>query len=521
MRKFWITALLTLIFISAFKSQEVKADQTKDTVSFMPEVNMMVEATGFSSNKADYSAKFQRLIQLDVLRYKDISLGLEFNEETILGGPGYASDEPYNLRNRIRYLNLRYDGVERSFGLFYNHTCDNGIERQGAERAWDVVGLELVTKNMRYGHKNYGINFNPQKEFEFLSRFGYTLSLAKTVLERDPELDAIGKFFLRWDILRYRNYIPYFELGLSPIWGSELRWDYIIELGTRINYKRASLSPFIKYSYEHNLDRWQGLSEHFFMAGLRLESLNEASSDLSPQKKEGFSPQMHMEGYYAKVVGADDFEWDGDVTLDIELYRQETFKTFLNTNVNFLSPSGTYRPRFVTYRLEPGIGVEDNEKSLEFIYRHVSRYDANTSDGFTEHAGLLGLRGQTLGMRTGHKNEGIDFSSSQRCEFLKKLDWKIVGGRYIYTSDYDYDWNVGLGARWDILRHRKKIPYLEGNLNFLIGDNLDTEYYLESGVRFHGRGDTTFFSRYQHKKNIDRFGGYDKDYLLAGVRFEF
>jgi len=34
-------------------------------------------------------------------------------------------------------------------------------------------------------------------------------------------------------------------------------------------------------------------------------------------------------------------------------------------------------------------------------------------------------------------------------------------------------------------------------------------------------GDITFFSRYQHKANIDRFEGYDKGYVLAGIKIEF
>ncbi len=509
-----------VLSLTGFMAQ-IQAEEDKPRIRFIPEVNMMVEASVYASNQLDYKSRIQRLIQMDILRYRDISLGLEFNEATILGGPGYSSDEPYNLRYRLKYLNLRCDGKERSYSLFYKHTCVNGIERLGAERGWDVVGLELETKNMRLGYKNDGIKFDPQKEFEFLSRFGYAVFFAKTVVERDPEAEAIGEFSLRWDILRYRNYIPYLELGLQSIWGSELRWDYNLELGTRINYTRAFLAPFLRYSYQHDVDRWEGMSEHFFMAGLRLEALNKGYRDLTSEKKDSFFPQMHMEGYYANLVGAEDFEWNGNISLNIDFFCGETLRGFLNTNVDILSPDRAYRPRFVTYRLEPGIGIDTEEKSLEFIYRHTSRYDVNASDGFTEHNGLIGLRRGTIGMRTGYKNEGIDFTSPERFEFLKKIDWKVFGGRYIYTSDYDYDWNTELGARWDILRHIKKIPYLEGNLSFLIGDNVDSEYYIEAGVRFHDVGDITFFSRYEHRENVDRFGGYSDDYILAGVRFEF
>ena len=518
-QKLLIIGGFTTIFISGFISG-IQAEEDERLIKFIPEVNMMIEYSVYDSNQLNYKSRFQRLIQMDILRYRDISWGLEFNEETTSGGPAYSSDEPYNLRNRIRYLNLRYDGVERSFGFFYSHTCDNGIDRLGGERGWDVVGLELMTKNMRYGHKNYGINFNAQKEFEFLSQFGYAISLAKKVTEREQELEATGELSLRWDILRYKNYIPYLELGLNPIWGSQSRWDYDLELGTRINYSRAVLSPFLRYSYRHDLERWKGESEHFFMVGIRLETLSKEYRD-SLKKREGFSPQMHMEGYYANLVGAEDFEWNGNVSLNIDLFQAENLRGFLNTNVDSISPSGAYRPRFLTYQIEPGIGIEQDNKSLEFIYRQGLRYDVNAADGFTEKSGLVGIRGRTKGMRTGYKNKGIDFSSPKRFEFLKKIDWQVLGGRYIYTSDYDYDWNIEFGARWDILRHVRKILYLEGNLDFLIGNNADSDYYIESGVRFHDIGDITFFGRYQHRKNVDRFEGYSDDYILAGIRFEF
>ena len=509
-------SIVTFGFIS-----QIQAEEDKRVIKFIPEVNMMIESSVYDSNQLDYKSRFQRLIQMDVLRYSDISLGFEYNEETVLGGPGYSSDEPYNLRHRLKYLNLRHDREEKSLSLFYKHTCVNGIDRSGGERSWDVIGLELETKNMRCGYKNDGIKIDSQKEFEFLSQIGYAVSLGKVVVKRNPEAEAIGEFSLRWDILRYKNYIPYLELGLQSIWGSELRLDYNLELGTRINYTKAFLAPFIKYSYEHDIDRWKGIDEHFFMAGLRLETLSRDDYSLIPQEQFGMFPQINMEGYYANLVGAEAFEWNGNVSLNIDFFRGENLRTFLNTNVDILSPDRAFRPRFITYTLEPGIGLSDEEKFLDLIFHHTSRYDGNTSDGFIEHTGLIGLRQETIGMKTGYKNEGIDFTSPKRFEFLKKIDWEVVGGRYIYTSDYDYDWNVELSARWDILRHIKKIPYLEGNLNFLLGKGIDIEYYIETGVRLHDVGDITVFSRYQHEANIDRFGGYDKGYVLAGVRIEF
>ena len=516
--KLLIMGGFVLIFISGFMAQ-IQAEEDKPPIRFIPQVNMVIEASIYDSNKLNYKSKLQRLIQIDILRYRDISLGLEFNEETTLSGPGYSQDEPYNLGHSIKYLNLRYDEEDKSYTLFYRHNCVNGIDRQGAERGWDVIGLEVMSKNMRYGYKNNRINFYSHKEFEFLSQFGYAISLAKKVVEREKELDTIGNFSLRWDILRFRNYIPYLKMNIQPIWGSEVKWDYNLELGTRINYLHSFFAPFLRYSYQHNLDRWEGESEHFLIAGLRLETLNK--KDITSIKKEDFSPIVHMEGYYANLVGADDFEWAGNVTINIDFFQKESLRGFLNTNVELLSPDRAYRPRFVTYTFEPGIGIDKDNKWLEFIYRHSSRYDVNTSDDFTEHAGLIGLRLKTIGMRTGYKNKGIDFKSPKRLEFLKKIDWKILAGGFIYTSDYDYEGNVEAGLRWDILRYIKKVPYIEGNLNFLIGDNVDIEYYLEAGVRFHDVGDITFFSRYQHKENVDRFGGYDEDYILAGVRFEF
>ena len=239
------------------------------------------------------------------------------------------------------------------------------------------------------------------------------------------------------------------------------------------------------------------------------------------QKRFGLFPGMHVRGERAYIVGADDYDWDSSVALDIELHREQTLRIFLNTDVHLLSPAGDYRPRFVTYELEPGITFDCGEGSLALFFHHYSRYDVNAIDGSTEQGNLIGIRRGTAGMKAGRKNEGIDFTSSKKFELLKKVDWEIAAGKYVQTNDYDYGWNAEAALRWDVLRHSKKVFYLGADFDFLWGGDLDTEYYVETGVRFHDVGDITFFWRFQHREDVDLFGGYDEDYFLFGTRIEF
>ncbi|HEA46906.1 MAG TPA: hypothetical protein ENH97_00650 [bacterium] len=125
-------------------------------------------------------------------------------------------------------------------------------------------------------------------------------------------------------------------------------------------------------------------------------------------------------------------------------------------------------------------------------------------------------------MKLGYANEGIDFDSGKDFEFLKKVDWKVSAGGYVNTAHYDYDWEAAAGARWDILRHKRKVPYLLANLSLLQGPNTDGDYTMEGGVRFCGKkGSASLFTQYRYRENASRFGGYDAKQTIMGLRFEF
>jgi hypothetical protein len=507
-----IICLLAAIIIPPLSGHE--GDQS---FQFMPEANIMMEAACFGSNQPDYSGTILGTVDIDVFRIGKTSIGMSYNGEVLFGGKGRDANDPYNLRHRIKYVDIRYDMDRFAAGLYYLHTCDNGFEREGGERAWDLVVVEFQTQNMRHGHENDFIGFSSNNDMPLFSRFGYRVSFGSKSRERSRELEAAGDLVLRWDITRYRNQVPYIQFKLHPIWGEGLRWDYSAEIGNRINSRSAYLSPFMRYGFVHDLDMWQGESEHFIAAGFKIGTHRGNVPSETPYR---FLPEMKMRCRYGALPGADDFEYNGEVTFDMRLFQEEHYWVYLDTDVEFTSPDRKDRPRFCSFYLEPGLGFDLNGYVCEAAYSHTARFDVNASDGYTEHGGLLFCRYGTPGMQTGHMYDGKELHPEKTFIFLNSIDWAVYAGKYIHTVDFDYDFKTGAGARWDILRYKQIIPYLAGNIDVFIGEHTDTEYYIETGVRFKGTFDTTLFIRSLHRENIDRFQGYADDYLLVGFRFE-
>ena len=506
--------LFSVLLITVYT---LSAQEGEPFFQFMPETNIMMETAGLGSNQPEYSGTILGTVDIDVFRMGKTSIGLAYNGEVILGSRGKDANDPYNLRHRIKYVDIRYDRDLYAVSLYYLHTCDNGFDREGGERAWDLIVFEFQTQNMRRGHENDFIDFNSDKALDSFSRFGYRVSFGSKYRERDEELEAAGDISFRWDIVRYRNKIPYIQLELHPIWGKGLQWDYSAELGTRINSHSAYLSPFIRYGFLHNMDVWQGESEHFISAGIKIGTHRGNIQSKTPFR---FLPEMKMRCRYGALAGADDFEYNSGVTFDMRLFQEENYWVYLDTDVEFTTPDRKDRPRFASFYLEPGLAFDLNGYICEAAYSHTARFDVNATDGYTEHGGLLFCRFGTAGMQTGHMYDGRDLHPEKTFFFLNSFDWAVYAGKYMHTKDFDYDFKAGAGARWDIMRYKQIIPYCAASVDMFIGENTDTEYYIETGVRFKGEFDTTLFIRSLHKENVDHFQGYDDDYLLIGFRFE-
>ncbi len=517
--------LLLLISLLLFPSA-IWAKEEEKKVEFIPRVDMALEAGRYFHNWPGYAWRFRRRFNIDIWRFGNKVLFMEYEDENILGSRTAGDDNPQKIRHEIAYLGLRQEWEKYSLSYFYRHVCHNRVDRTtGKYMLWDVIEARWETKGMRLGYKNEGIDFNSQKEFEILNKFNGMAGLGIVPTHEHVKYSAVGEGGVRYDILRYRNGVPYLLGKVYATTDSRVRPNLTLESGIRFHLKNFDLTPFVEYEHQYDVERREGPVGNFFFTGLRLETHGD---ELVPtfKRNSSFFPELHVGGYYAKILGSDDFGYDSDLAFNLDLYQRDRFTAFLNTGLAINSTTENQKPHFIGYSLEPGLEIDFEKRVWDFFFRNWSRYNGDVNgdglDRITERYKLIGTRFQSRGMKLGYRNEGIDFDSVKDFEFLKKIDWKVSSGGYVNTSNYDYDWEAGAGARWDILRHRRKIPYLLANLSLLQGPNTDGDYTIEGGVRFCGKkGNASLFTQYRYRENASRFGGYDTKQTIMGVGFEF
>ena len=111
-----------------------------------------------------------------------------------------------------------------------------------------MAGVEYLSKNMRVGMKDRGINFDSPNAFEFLGRFAEGLWLSKVFTRENINLNWDFKGKLRFDILRYRRLVPYVEVEGELLVGNIARIAPSAEVGVRYHISKVDITPFFRWS---------------------------------------------------------------------------------------------------------------------------------------------------------------------------------------------------------------------------------------------------------------------------------
>ena len=179
-------------------------------------------------------------------------------------------------------------------------------------------------------------------------------------------------------------------------------------------------------------------------------------------------------------------------------------------------------PRYIKQDAEGGVSYKSDfiNALIEPYYRYFRNDEGNYYKGYTERYSSAGLRIQSRNMKTGYANKGIDFDSPENLESINTIDWMVSAERVFNKFYYDYDWECGILARWNIFRYRKIIPFMSAGIRFLIDENSDEIYTLESGLRIQTGLQWILFCRFEHRTAVSPGNGLFRDYTLIGVRFE-
>jgi len=514
-------------------------DDIPDGLRVMPRIGLSLEYGGFVVHQDNFASQLDRRLEIDLLQYRRHIFYMEFHEKTFFGIP----DNKWQF-NLFRYdatlAGYRYDFGNFYLGAFLHHQCNNLILTQTYNTSIDreranlySVGFEFLTKNMRLGMKDRGINFDSLDSFEFLGRLGGGFWVSKVYVKDRINVDWLIKGQARWDILRYRRAVPYVEVTGEVLAGPETRCIPSVELGTRFHFARFDLTPFFKWTRDQealiiqgNPEKVSFIAKNSLFGGARLETLLDAQTFNTPPGCQGlqFLPEIHGLANYAAFLNSPRFKGNGNIELDLEALRWQYWTIFFYTDLNFDTRKEDLKPDKVNYWLQYGLTFSWERYFIEGFVKNDRRLDSNIYQGPTERANLAGLRAGTKGMKPGHYNDGISFTGPAAFEFINNWNAQASCGHFFSNREWQYLWNINAQVRWDPMRWHFIVPYIQGGVNWQSGGGSTsdtTEYEVEPGLRFHGVLDLAIYYRYQHRENVRYFRGPSANESLVGIKAMF
>ena len=534
-----VLGVLGIVFFGApsqaARAQEPEAGPAPAVI--MPRVGVGLEFGGFPVRGEDFSSAFRYQLLLDVLQYQRHLLYMDFDGETSLGIPNDRL--AFNrLRHQIAILGYRYDLGDYYAGLRFYHRCYNPLRERGRlETDYDrtvadvfYLGAEFIDKAMLVGQKDRGLNFE-DRLFEFLGRWHVAASLNRVISKESTDQNWLFTGRVRFDILRYCNLIPYLEAGGDLLALRSLRGIPVVEGGVRFHGAQADFIPFVQWGRTEEWPRqFAGqeylVSHSYLFGGGRLEFLLDGKPRASyfPGEKLQLLPEIHGLAEYALFLGSQYHKGFADVRVNLDVLRWQSLTLFLNPGFTMDSHVTNFGPDKLWYQLDYGLRYWFQEYFLEGFVLNERRLDAYAFRGLNETANRAGGRFGTQGMLLGHYDDRISFNGLKGFAWLNQLNAEASFSHYFDTEDWPFRWNVAAQARWDLLRWRFVVPYLQSGLEWRSAGQAarDTfEYYVEPGVRLKGVMDLLFFYRFQHQESIRSARGPSENQSLIGIRALF
>jgi hypothetical protein len=306
-----------------------------------------------------------------------------------------------------------------------------------------------------------------------------------------------------------------------------------VETGVRVRWKNVEFTPFVQWGHTQEWLRifYGDKSIHFesrsyLYAGGRLEFL--LDRDHPGNRGSGaewqFFPEVHGQAFYGLYAGSRHNLGAAGLNLNLDLVRWRRLSLFSNLGQYMDSYVDTLGPEKMLLFVDCGLRYDWPKIFLEGFGRFAARLDAFEYHDGGESPNMAGARLGTQGMRLGHYNDGINFKAPEQFQWLHKVNAQVSLAHYFNAIRWPATWNLGAQARWDILRWRFIVPYVQGGLEWLAahqGSRDVVEYYVEPGLRLHGVMDLAVFYRFQHRETIFTFQGPLENQNLIGLRAYF
>ena len=531
----YISLLPTQLISAQFDLSEraesrIISDTDNDYFVLLPQVGILFNLGGYLNNEAKYSGLIRRIIELEVARYKRFSILFMFDERHIFQGEHSYWYEPYKIQYFMDYINLKWRHHYGSLNFVIDHICYNIIDKNDSnpeQLRWYGFGIRWESHGMQIGYKNSGVQLNSNNKFEILNNLEYSLYASKAIVTQRFNYNALVKGILRYDICYLFNVIPYISVGFDSIIDDRVRFDHHAEFGTRVHFKKLDITPYIKYTYKHDVDTYRGLTTDFWLIGLQMEALlGNVKEDTGMTNKDIplLFPEVHVVGGYGRNFNSDYFGYTTDILFAIDLIRIRRVSFFINNQIIHNSKTGPFNlfPRYLTYIYKTGISYDIDSviQIADLYYYQEQRHEGNSFKGFYEAFEIIGVEAKSRGMKTGNKNCEVGLNKGNNVRFLNKLDWKLSMGKIIRESNYCYQWDFNGKIRWDILQYQYMVPYISAESHLIKGDNIDYEYGSEAGIRLVFGITLIIYYRNRYRINVISVGSGEEWQHMIGLCLE-
>lgn len=514
------------------------SDLTSDTciitgdLEILPFAGLALRGGYYLNNDPGYRALLQKIVDVQIVRYKSVIASFLVSEDTIFRDYGDREFYPYKIKYVMDYINLSWDFGGSYLGFVIDHICYNLIDQVRAtdpyELRWYGIGVKWESHGMKTGMKNNGLRVDDGVFGTFPVSLNYMIYFGRSLYTEQFDYSYISRGAMRLDFLMLRPVVPYIETSVQVLIDDRARCDPSAEFGLRIRCGNADIIPYIRYLYQHDSELYNDAAGSYWMGGLAFETLLGKGRWGSPDIAAHASPsadsmEMHLSGAYSKFYGSEYNGYRSDIALYIDLVRVNNISVVCNNRMfhDSKASANALFPRYITYTFQGGLEYRLwSFLVLQGIYQHERRHDGNTYRGHEENYHLVGVSVKTIGMKTGYGNVRVAGSSGNRITVINTLDAAISGGRVVDDMNYPYRWDMHGQLRWDTIQISDIVHYLSADMHVLAGETDDREYGVETGVRFRYGLTATMYYRYEKQVNIDFVGGAEEYHHMVGVRIE-
>lgn len=498
-------------------------EKNNKKIIYLPAASICEDGKYFFNNKADYSSSIIRSVYIDFLRYDDIAVSLNVVEKSIFGSTGKSRSDPYNIRYKMDYIDIRKEFSPGSLSFFMDHICSNTINQNYVDDMklrWYGYGLKWQSQGMRTGSKNFGIDFTNRGDY-FPNNINYSVSASGKFGTVKYDYYAMLSGALRYDFFRLYNSVYYAEGICTANLGEQSSIDRSLEFGTRFRLSGIDFTPYIQYAYMNDIDIYNGSSEGFYSAGFRVETLVDENtvSGRSQYISPSLFPEMHFAYSYARYIEDRYLNLYNDLFCSIYLLSINNFNIYIDNGLLHNSQKENFGlfPRYLKYSFESGCAYMLNNLSIEGFYSYERNDEGNSYRGWNSRLHSSGLRFRSRGFKTGYRDYGI-FGNMTDNE-LSRFNCMVTGEKVFDQINYGYDWQFEAVLRWDPLRYNLFIFYFEPAFAYMTGDQSSCNYRIETGVRYKSPVNFTIFYRHNYN-NPDEGWGQDSHQNMIGIKCE-